>query len=109
MKTDSSNGKTKKDFPKTQEMQRAAPDVIVDFIFDAGCLFLSIQNIGTGVAHKVRIKFSERIYHIDGKTSAFEPSLISIVRVFASCKRDSDICGYLRFILLSQTAGKPDC
>jgi hypothetical protein len=44
----------------------SGPDVIVDFVFDRGMLFISIQNIGDKPAFDVRVKFSEAIRGIEG-------------------------------------------
>jgi len=43
------------------------PDVIVDFVFDRGMLFISVENIGDKPAYEVRIKFSEAMRGIEGK------------------------------------------
>jgi len=43
------------------------PDVIVDFVFERGLLFLSIQNIGDKPACEVRVRFSEPIRGIEDK------------------------------------------
>jgi hypothetical protein len=44
----------------------SGPDVIVDFIFDRGMLFISIHNIGDKPAYEVRVKFSENIRGAEG-------------------------------------------
>lgn len=43
------------------------PDVMVDFVFDRGMLFISVENIGDKPAYEVRIKFSEAMRGIEGK------------------------------------------
>jgi hypothetical protein len=44
----------------------SGPDVIVDFVFDRGMLFITIENIGEKPAFEVRVKFSEKIRGIEG-------------------------------------------
>src|SRR5436853_1897780 len=44
----------------------SGPEVIVDFVFDRGMLFISVQNIGDKPAFQVRIQFSETIRGIEG-------------------------------------------
>jgi hypothetical protein len=43
-----------------------SPDVIVDFIFDSGLLFISIKNISDRPAYRISIKFNKKISGIDG-------------------------------------------
>ena len=43
-----------------------APNVIVDFIFDDGALFISVENIGDAPALKVKTTFSEPIHGVMG-------------------------------------------
>jgi hypothetical protein len=42
------------------------PDVILDFIFDDGLLFISINNIGDKPAYKVSVEFDCKIYGLGG-------------------------------------------
>ena len=42
------------------------PDVIVDFIFDDGFFFISIENIGDKPAIKVSVKFDQRLMGLGG-------------------------------------------
>jgi len=44
----------------------SGPDVIVDFLFDRGMLFISVHNIGDKPAYEVRVKFSETICGAEG-------------------------------------------
>ncbi|MCM3874023.1 MAG: hypothetical protein ND895_25320 [Pyrinomonadaceae bacterium] len=44
----------------------SGPDVILDFIFDKGLLFISINNIGDKPAYKVSVKFDAKIYGLSG-------------------------------------------
>jgi hypothetical protein len=43
------------------------PEVILDFIFDRGMFFISIENIGDKPALKVTTKFNRRIMGVGGK------------------------------------------
>ncbi len=42
------------------------PDVIVDFVFDAGMLFIVVRNIGAGAATKVSIVFNQPLVGVGG-------------------------------------------
>ena len=42
------------------------PEVIVDFLFREGLLFVSVENIGEESAHRVRVRFSRRIFGVEG-------------------------------------------
>ncbi len=42
------------------------PNVIVDFIFDDGALFIAVENIGEAPALKVKTTFSEPIHGVMG-------------------------------------------
>lgn len=43
------------------------PEVIIDFIFDAGLLYISIKNIGGKSAYKVATRFDEPLVGVQGK------------------------------------------
>ncbi len=51
--------------PKRSELLE--PDVIVDFVFDDGLLFISISNISDQPAYKVSVKFDCKICGLGGK------------------------------------------
>ena len=51
--------------PKRSELSE--PDVIVDFIFDDGLLFIAISNLSDRPAYKVSVKFDCRIYGFGDK------------------------------------------
>jgi hypothetical protein len=51
--------------PKRSELSE--PDVIVDFIFDDGLLFIAISNLSEQPAYKVSVKFDCEIYGFSGK------------------------------------------
>ena len=42
------------------------PDVIVDFIFDQGLLFISVKNISINPVYRVSVKFDRKLYGING-------------------------------------------
>jgi len=44
----------------------AQPDVIVDFVFEDGLLFISVKNIGTRPALAVSVTFDQRLVGIGG-------------------------------------------
>lgn len=46
--------------------ESAGPDVILDFIFDEGLFFISINNIGDKPAYKVSVRFNSKIYGLGG-------------------------------------------
>lgn len=45
---------------------RRRPEVIVEFIFDRGLLFISVNNIGDRPATKVSVKFNQKITGLNG-------------------------------------------
>lgn len=49
-----------------KEANSPKPEVIVDFIFDNGLLFISISNIGDKPAFRVSIKFDKKIFGVEG-------------------------------------------
>lgn len=42
------------------------PEVILDFVFEDGLLFISLENIGDGPAHDVRVRFAQDIHGVRG-------------------------------------------
>jgi len=56
----------RKNIPRQKAPQRRGPDVIVDFVFDRGLLFISIKNIGDQPAFAVRVQFSSRLMGVGG-------------------------------------------
>ena len=42
------------------------PEVIVDFIFDNGLVFISVSNIGDKPAFKVSVEFDKKIFGVEG-------------------------------------------
>src|SRR5574341_1620759 len=57
---------SRKRIPRRKAAPRHGPDVIVDFVFDRGLLFISIKNIGDQPAFAVRVQFSSRLMGIGG-------------------------------------------
>lgn len=53
-------------FRRTEPPVQDDPDVIVDFIFDKGLFFVSIQNIGWQPATDVRVQFAPKITGVEG-------------------------------------------
>jgi hypothetical protein len=51
--------------PEKDELSR--PEVIVDFVFNEGLLYISIKNIRNEPALKVAVKFDKRIKGLGGK------------------------------------------
>ena len=43
------------------------PEVIVEFLFDQGLLFISVNNIGARPALKVSVKFNKKLMGLGGK------------------------------------------
>lgn len=68
------NPKTTTESPKLERI----PDVIVDFEYNKGLLFIIIENIGNDSAHDTTIKFSKKILGMQ-KTKN-----ISSLRIFES-------------------------
>lgn len=56
----------RKSIPRHKGAQLRGPDVILDFVFDRGLLFISIKNIGDRPAFAVRVQFSSRLMGIGG-------------------------------------------
>ena len=42
------------------------PEVILDFIFEDGVFFISLQNLGDGPAHDVRVRFDKKFSGVEG-------------------------------------------
>ena len=56
----------RKKIPRRKAARLSGPDVILDFVFDRGLLFISIKNIGDEPAFAVRVQFSSRLMGIGG-------------------------------------------
>jgi hypothetical protein len=51
---------------KTKTVPDPDPYVIVDFVFDRGLLSISIKNIGSRPAFRVRVEFSHQLMGVEG-------------------------------------------
>ena len=49
-----------------KENARNRPEVIVEFLFDRGLLFISVRNIGARPANRIAVKFDKRISGLGG-------------------------------------------
>ncbi len=50
----------------TKDGDERRPEVIVDFVFDDGLLFISVENIGDRPALKVSVQFDQKIMGVEG-------------------------------------------
>lgn len=55
--------------------RKARPDVIVDFEFDRGLLFIAVVNIGAAPACRVSVKFEPEISGVEGSKRISEMAL----------------------------------
>jgi len=49
-----------------KENTAGCPDVVLEFLFDRGVLFISVRNIGARPATKVSVKFNKKIIGLGG-------------------------------------------
>lgn len=56
--------------PLVSDFLLGRPDVIVDFEFERGMLFVSVRNRGRRAAHGVRTKFDRPFIGVDGRDTA---------------------------------------
>ena len=61
----------------------ARPDVIVDFVFEDGLLFVAVQNIGSQPALRVQVAFDPAFMGLDGSTSIAELPLFRNIEFLA--------------------------
>ena len=54
---------------------RGRPDVILDFVFQRGLLFLNINNIGGAPAYKVSVTFNHDIRGVEGSKPIVDMAL----------------------------------
>jgi len=55
------------------------PEVITDFIFEEGILFISIKNIGSKPAYKIATNFDKEIRGVDGNKIISELALFKCI------------------------------
>lgn len=65
---------------------KGTPHVIVDFIFDAGELFIAVHNIGDAPALKVQTKFSTPIRGVMGTVNISDMALFRNIEFLAPHK-----------------------
>lgn len=63
-----------------------APDIIVDFIFDDGLLFVSVENIGAVPALKISVRFDKSFYGSDQKKDLSRLPLFRTIEFLAPKK-----------------------
>lgn len=73
--------------PEATRTAELAPDVILDFIFDDGLFFISIDNIGDKPAYKVSVKFDCRILGVNGTKEISALPLFENIEFLAPHKR----------------------
>ena len=62
------------------------PDVILDFIFDNGLFFISVENIGGGPALKVTTTFDQKIVGLQGTREISALPLFKLIEFLAPHK-----------------------
>lgn len=72
---------------RTHALVVRRPEVIVDFIFREGLLFVSVENIGDEPAHRVRVKFSKRIFGVEGTKEISAKALFNRLEFLPPHKR----------------------
>lgn len=73
------------------------PEVILDFDFDDGALFISLTNIGTRPAHDVRTELNPPIRGLDGRQAMADLPVFRGIPFFPAGKQ-------IRFLLDSAAA-----
>lgn len=64
----------------------SGPDVIVDFIFDDGLLYVAVQNIGDKPAYKVSVQFDRKFRGVGGTKDISEMPLFRNIEFLAPWK-----------------------
>ena len=77
--------------PEEESLQLAGegaggPDVILDFIFDDGLLFIAVQNIGDKPAYKVAVQFDKPFRGVEGTRAVSELPLFRNIEFLAPWK-----------------------
>jgi hypothetical protein len=76
----------RKPAPPRKPVTTGTPHVIVDFIFDDGALFITIENIGAAPALKVKTRFNVPINGVEGSVSINEMALFGNIEFLAPHK-----------------------
>ncbi len=78
----------KKEIKKSKaiEVTNQSFDVIIDFIFDNGLLFILIKNISNNPAFNVRVKFNNRILGVNGSKEITSLNLFKNIEFLAPLK-----------------------
>lgn len=56
----------RKPAPRRTAGRGTVPEVIVDFVFDRGLLFVAVRNLGAAPAHDVRVEFGAPLLGLEG-------------------------------------------
>ena len=64
---------------KPQGHEPGGPDVIVDFIFDQGLLFIKVSNIGGRPAYKSSVTFDQQLWGVEGDKLISEIALFRLI------------------------------
>ncbi len=68
------------------ESNQRRPDVLIDFVFENGLLFVAVQNIGDGPALKVRTSFDKTFTGLDGTQETSSLPLFRVIEFLAPHK-----------------------
>ncbi len=71
---------------KPKEESTTRPEVIVDFIFEEGLLFITVQNISDVPAYKVSTRFKPGFTGVEGKKQVSELALFRNIEFLAPRK-----------------------
>lgn len=66
--------------------ENPTPEVIVDFIFEDGLLFIAVENIGPKPAYKVAVRFNRKIFGAGGKVEISSQALFKNIEFLAPHK-----------------------
>ncbi len=73
-------------------MDERVPEVILDFIFKDGLLFIAVKNIGDGPALKVSFNFDKKLMGLEGSKEVSGLPLFKNIEFLAP---QNEICTYL--------------
>jgi hypothetical protein len=74
------------DTPSSEKLLETAPEVILDFIFDEGLFFISIQNISDRPAYKVKVVFEPTFKGLGGSLEVTSMPLFRNIEFLAPHK-----------------------